>query len=59
MAAQYLQISKSKLYKLTSLKKIPFFKPTKKQLLFKLDDLDKYVQNSRVVSLEMLQQTTI
>ena len=43
-AAQYLSISHSHLYKLTSRHKIPFHKPTGKYLYFFKSELDRWIQ---------------
>ncbi|MHB8579445.1 MAG: helix-turn-helix domain-containing protein [Ignavibacteriaceae bacterium] len=45
-AAQYLSISHSHLYKLTSQRKIPFHKPTGKYLYFFKSELDKWIQGT-------------
>ena len=45
-AAQYLSISHSHLYKLTSMHKIPFHKPTGKYLYFFKSELDKWIQGT-------------
>jgi excisionase family DNA binding protein len=42
-ACRYLSLKPSYLYKLTSLKKIPFYKPSGKKLYFKRKDLDKWI----------------
>ena len=45
-AAQYLSISQSHLYKLTSQRKIPFHKPTGKYLYFFRSELDLWIVNN-------------
>jgi excisionase family DNA binding protein len=45
-AAQYLSISQSHLYKLTSQRKIPSHKPNGKYLYFYKDELDAWVRAS-------------
>lgn len=45
--ADYLKISKSYLYKLTSSNKIDFFK-TGKKIYFKLEDLDEHISNNLI-----------
>ena len=44
--AQYLSISHSHLYKLTSQRKIPFHKPSGKYLYFFKDELDLWITNN-------------
>ena len=48
-AAQYLSISHSHLYKLTSRHKIPFHKPTGKYLYFFKNELDLWITNNSKV----------
>jgi len=50
--AQYTGLSKSYLYKLTSGKKIPHFKPTGKMCYFNREDLEKWLQQNRVSTSE-------
>jgi excisionase family DNA binding protein len=45
-AAEYLDLSVSWLYKLTSARKIPFYKPGR-SLRFKPEDLDEWMENFR------------
>ena len=45
--SEYLKISVNYLYKLTSKRKIPFYNPSGGKLLFKVDELDKWVERSR------------
>jgi excisionase family DNA binding protein len=45
-AASYLCIAKSSLYKLTHKKSIPFYKPSGKLILFKRQDLLKWVEQN-------------
>lgn len=56
-AAEYLGISIHQVYKLTSRKQIPHSKPTPKQLVFIREDLDQWVRDSRVVTVEQLRST--
>ena len=44
--AQYLSISQSHLYKLTSNRKIPFHKPSGKYLYFFKEELDLWIMNN-------------
>lgn len=47
-AAQYMGISKSYLYKLTMLGKIPHFKPMGKMCYFNRHELEQWLQSNRV-----------
>jgi excisionase family DNA binding protein len=47
-AAEYLGISKSHLYQLTSKGKIGHYKPAGKKLYFDKTDLDEYLRRNRV-----------
>jgi len=46
-AAQYLDISQSHLYKLTSTKRIPHFCPQGKKLYFNREELDQWLLSNR------------
>jgi excisionase family DNA binding protein len=46
-ACQYLDVSQSHLYKLTSTKQIPHFCPQGKRLYFKRLELDQWLQRNR------------
>lgn len=46
-AREYLGVSESQLYKLTSTRKIPCFKPGGKMLYFRRIDLDNWMLNNR------------
>jgi excisionase family DNA binding protein len=46
-ACQYLDISGSHLYRLTSLKQVPHFCPQGKRLYFNRQELDKWLQQKR------------
>jgi excisionase family DNA binding protein len=50
----YLQLSKSSLYKLTSKKEIPHYKPGGKRIYFKRSDLDEWITNGKVPTSEEL-----
>ncbi|MDB0603089.1 helix-turn-helix domain-containing protein [Tenacibaculum maritimum] len=54
-AADYLDMSKSHLYKLTSRKEIPFYCPQGKRLYFKKDELDQWLTRNRSASLAELE----
>jgi excisionase family DNA binding protein len=47
-AASYLRISRSTLYKLTSSRSIPHYKPGGKLVYFKPEDLDRWLESNRV-----------
>lgn len=47
-AAQYTGISKSTLYKMTSQKVVPHYKPTGKLIFFEKDELDQFLLSVRV-----------
>ena len=49
-AAQYLDISQSHLYKLTSTKRIPHFCPQGKKLYFKRTELDEWLLSNRQIT---------
>lgn len=49
--SEYLKISVNYLYKLTSKRKIPFYNPTGGKLLFKVDELDRWVERTRCTPL--------
>jgi excisionase family DNA binding protein len=58
-ACQYLDISSSHLYKLTSTRQIPHFCPQGKRLYFNRHELDKWLQRNRqTTSDEIDQQAT-
>lgn len=49
-AAAFLMISKSTLYKKTSLREIPFCKPGGKLILFQKTDLEQYLSKNRIAT---------
>lgn len=55
-ACQYLEVSASHLYKLTSKKEIPHFCPNGKKLYFKRDELDLWLQRNRQLTTEDIEQ---
>lgn len=55
-AIQYLDLSESSLYKLTSDSKITFFKPNGGKLYFKKTDLDNWMLQNESKSVEMLEE---
>lgn len=50
-ASDYLQLSKSCLYKLTSKKEIPFYAPGGKKIYFRREELNNWVLQSKVSSI--------
>ncbi len=56
--AKYLQLSKSRLYKLTSEKAIPHYKPSGKTIYFKRSEVDDWIFNSKVLSVDELENKT-
>lgn len=55
-ACQYLDISESHLYKLTSRKQIPHFCPQGKKLYFKREELDIWLQRNRQSAADEIDQ---
>ena len=51
-AANYMGLSKSNLYKKTSLNQIPFYKPNGKIIYFKRADLDLYMLGNRQATVD-------
>ena len=49
-AAQYLKVSKSHIYKLTSQDQIPYYKPNGKKIYFNKGDLDGWIKHGRVLT---------
>jgi len=58
-AADYLNVSKSHLYKCTHKNLISHFKPTGKKIYFLKSDLNKYLLRNRKVSEQELEQKAI
>jgi len=54
-ATLYLQLSKSCLFKMTSKKEIPFYKPGGKKIYFKKSELQEWIFNNKVDSASDLQ----
>ncbi|HEU4575740.1 MAG TPA: helix-turn-helix domain-containing protein [Chitinophagaceae bacterium] len=55
-ACQYLDISQSHLYKLTSTKQVPHFCPQGKRLYFKRTELDEWLQRNRKSAADEIDQ---
>lgn len=53
-AAKYMGISKSYLYKLTMLRKIPHFKPMGKMCYFNRLELEQWLQSNRIATDEAI-----
>lgn len=58
-AALYAGVSKSYLYKLTSERKIPFYKPVSKLIFFKRSELDEWLLNNRKPSMMELSELNL
>lgn len=57
-AVRYTGLSKSHLYKLTSTRSIPHYKPHGKLIYFRKSDLDKYLFNNKITTQEELDKKT-
>lgn len=55
-ACQYLDISQSHLYKLTSTRQVPHFCPQGKKLYFNRHELDEWLQRNRQSSKDEIEQ---
>lgn len=55
-ACQYLELSQSHLYKLTSAGNIPFYKPNGKKLYFKREELENWLLRNRNASADEIEQ---
>lgn len=55
-AAKFLNVSNSYLYKLTHLRKIPYYKPQGKKIYFLREDLVSYLLQNRNRSLSEIDQ---
>jgi len=58
-AARYLNMSCSHLYKLTSAKEIPHYKPRGKQVYFERRELDKWLLQNRQTTKAEIEQAAI
>lgn len=47
-ALEYLDISESKLYKMTYRNEIPYYKPSGRKVYFKVEDLDRWMLQNRI-----------
>lgn len=57
-ASQYLEVSSSHLYKLTSKRAIPHFCPNGKKLYFKREELNDYLLRNKQLSTDEIEQKT-
>lgn len=55
-AANYLSVSRSYLYKLTSQRKLSYYCPSGKLIYFKREDLDNWVLNMKKASREEIER---
>lgn len=56
-AAQYLGFAKNYVYKLTSARRIPFYKPVGRHIIFRRSELDQWVASSRYATrMELMQE---
>ena len=53
-AAKYMGISKSYLYKLTMLRKVPHYKPSGKMCYFNRHELENWLQSNRIATDEAI-----
>lgn len=51
----YTDLSKSTIYKLTSRREIPFYKPTGRKIFFKRDEIDAWLLRNRIATNEELE----
>jgi len=58
-AARYLDVSRSHLYKLTSAKEIPHYKPRGKQVYFEKRELDQWLLQNRQTTKSEIEQAAI
>ncbi len=56
-AISFMDVSKSFLYKLTSEGKINFFKPNNGKIYFRKEDLENWMMQNEVKSIEFLEDT--
>jgi excisionase family DNA binding protein len=58
-AAEYMGISLSSVYKLTSQRTLPVYKPNGKKVYLKREDIDRYLSSHRLCSAEEIEQEAI
>ena len=54
-AAEYLGISRKKIYDLVRTKNLPFFKPNNKLVYFERSELIKWIRSCRVASMDQIE----
>jgi len=57
-AVRYTGLSKSHLYKLTSGREVPHYKPHGKMIFFRKSDLDKYLLTNRIATEDEISLTS-
>lgn len=55
-ASDYLGLAQSTIYKMTSRREIPVYKPNDKQVLIQRDDLNNWIRKSKIMSAEELDE---
>lgn len=55
-ACEYLQMSHSHIYKLTSNNSIPHFKPNSKKIYFNRKELDMWLQRNKAITTDEIEQ---
>lgn len=58
-ACNYLGISRSHMYKLTSSKRIRHYKPSGKVIYFNVEDLNDYIKSSEVKSYDQINKILV
>lgn len=58
-AAEYMGISMSALYKLTSSKRLPIYKPSGKKVYLKREEIDDYLAKCRISSQEEIEKEAL
>ncbi|MCK6639432.1 MAG: helix-turn-helix domain-containing protein [Bacteroidia bacterium] len=54
--SQYISMSKSAIYKLTSTHQIPFYRPSGKIIFFEKAEVDKWMRRNRVRSMDEIRE---
>ena len=54
--SQYISMSKSAIYKLTSTHQIPFYRPSGKIIFFEKEEIDKWMRRNRVRSMDEIRE---
>ncbi|HTK19198.1 MAG TPA: helix-turn-helix domain-containing protein [Mucilaginibacter sp.] len=58
-AAEFMNVSKSTLYKMSFNRDVPVYKPTGRRVYFKREDLVKHITHNRVMSRQEIEQEAI